>query len=125
MAHCLKDHIYRFFSLSIFDFYSLLDLFFLTGELWIKAFSKWYLVTPLRVALPEWKHVCLRLVDPRNGTLDFVVNDQLLVSREVKGAGGTGGIDLGVGGTRVGGGGGDCGRGFKYERLWHNVGFIV
>ena len=62
-------------------------------------------MTPLRVALPEWKHVCLRLVDPRNGTLDFVVNDQLLVSREVKGAGGKGGKDLGVGGTRVGGGG--------------------
>jgi hypothetical protein len=43
---------------------------------------KWYLVTPLLVALPEWKHVCLRLVDERKGSLDIYVNDQLFVARE-------------------------------------------
>jgi hypothetical protein len=54
----------------------------LTGELWIKAFSKWYMLSPLLVSLPEWKHVCLRLVDEQRGRLDVYINGQLIVARE-------------------------------------------
>jgi hypothetical protein len=53
-----------------------------SGELWIKAFSKWYMLSPLLVSLPEWKHVCLRLVDEQRGRLDVYINDQLIVARE-------------------------------------------
>jgi hypothetical protein len=52
-----------------------------SGELWIKAFSKWYMLSPLLVSLPEWKHVCLRLVDEQRGRLDVYINDQLIVAR--------------------------------------------
>jgi hypothetical protein len=54
---------------------------FASGELWIKAFSKWYMLSPLLVSLPEWKHVCLRLVDEQRGRLDVYINDQLIVAR--------------------------------------------
>ncbi len=40
------------------------------------------MVSPLLVLLPEWKHVCLRLVDEQRGRLDVSINDQLIVARE-------------------------------------------
>jgi hypothetical protein len=39
------------------------------------------MLSPLLVSLPEWKHVCLRLVDEQRGRLDVYINDQLIVAR--------------------------------------------